>query len=88
MLSTILLNAVDNGANIGIGYGLGAIGAGLAALGAGIGIGQIGANGLQSMARQPEIMADLRTNMILAIAFIEGTSFFGMVIGLLVLLIK
>lgn len=88
MLSSVLLQAATSGPNIGIGYGLGAIGAGLAALGAGIGIGSIGSRGLESMARQPEIMADLRTNMILAIAFIEGTSFFGMVIGLLVLLIK
>ena len=88
MLSSVLLDVAASGQSIGIGYGLGAIGAGLAALGAGIGIGSIGSHGLESMARQPEIMADLRTNMILAIAFIEGTSFFGMVIGLLVLLIK
>lgn len=88
MLSSVLLDVASSGPSIGIGYGLGAIGAGLAALGAGIGIGSIGSHGLESMARQPEIMADLRTNMILAIAFIEGTSFFGMVIGLLVLLIK
>lgn len=88
MLSSVLLDAATSGANIGIGYGLGACGAGLAALGAGIGIGAIGRSGLESMARQPEIMADLRTNMILAIAFVEGTSFFGMVIGLLVLLMK
>ena len=88
MLASVLLQVATSGPNIGIGYGLGACGAGLAALGAGIGIGQIGRGGLESMARQPEIMADLRTNMILAIAFVEGTSFFGMVIGLLVLLIK
>ncbi len=81
MLASVLMD-------IGIGYGLGAVGAGVAALGAGIGIGNIGKGGLESMARQPEIMSDLRTNMILAIAFVEGTSFFGMVIGLLVLLIK
>jgi F-type H+-transporting ATPase subunit c len=88
MLSSVLLDVASSGSNVGIGYGLGAVGAGLAALGAGIGVGQIGSGGLESMARQPEIMADLRTNMILAIAFVEGTSFFGMVIGLLVLLIK
>ena len=88
MLASVLLDVAASGANVGIGYGLGAVGAGLAALGAGIGIGAIGRGGLESMARQPEIMADLRTNMILAIAFVEGTSFFGMVIGLLVLLIK
>jgi F-type H+-transporting ATPase subunit c len=88
MLSSVLLDVAQSGSNIGLGYGLGAIGAGIAALGAGIGIGSIGKGGLESMARQPEIAADLRTNMILAIAFIEGTSFFGMVIGLLVVLIR
>ena len=88
MLASVMLDVASSGGNVGIGYGLGAVGAGLAALGAGIGIGAIGRGGLESMARQPEIMADLRTNMILAIAFVEGTSFFGMVIGLLVLLIK
>jgi F-type H+-transporting ATPase subunit c len=88
MLASVLLDVASSGSNVGIGYGLGAFGAGIAALGAGIGIGQIGKGGLESMARQPEIMGELRTNMILAIAFVEGTSFFGMVIGLLVLLIK
>lgn len=88
MLASVLLDVASSGSNVGIGYGLGAVGAGIAALGAGIGIGHIGQGGLESMARQPEIMSELRTNMILAIAFVEGTSFFGMVIGLLVLLIK
>jgi F-type H+-transporting ATPase subunit c len=88
MLASVLLNVADSGSNVGIGYGLGAVGAGLAALGAGIGIGQIGSGALESMARQPEIMGDLRTNMILTIAFIEGTSFFGMVIGMLVVFLK
>lgn len=52
MLSSVLLDVTASGQSIGIGYGLGAIGAGLAALGAGIGIGQIGANGLQSIAHR------------------------------------
>lgn len=88
MVSSVLLDVAANGQNIGIGYGLGAVGAGLSALGAGIGIGLAGLGALNSMARQPDLMADIRTNMILVIAFVEGTSFFGMVIGLLVLFIK
>jgi F-type H+-transporting ATPase subunit c len=88
MLSTVLLNVVDSGSNIGIGYGVAALGAGVAALGAGIGIGRIGGSALESIARQPEALGDIRANMILGIAFIEGTSFFGMVIGMLVLFIK
>ena len=88
MLSTVLLDVASSGSNIGIGYGVAALGAGVAALGAGIGIGRIGGSALESLARQPEALGDIRANMILGIAFIEGTSFFGMVIGMLVLFIK
>lgn len=88
MLSTILLDAATNGASIGIGYGLGAVGAGLAAVGAGIGIGRIGGSALESIARQPEVAGDIRSNMILAAALVEGAAFFAMVIGLLAILTK
>ncbi len=88
MLSTLLLDAATNGANIGIGYGLGAVGAGLAAVGAGLGIGRIGGSALESIARQPEVAGDIRSNMILAAALVEGAAFFAMVIGLLAILTK
>ena len=52
--------------------GIAAIGAGLAAVGAGIGIGRIGGSALESMARQPEMMGDIRTNMIIAAALVEA----------------
>ena len=48
------------------------IGAGLAAVGAGIGMGQIGAAAVNSIARQPEASKDIMKFMILAIALIEG----------------
>lgn len=63
--------------------GIAAIGAGLAAVGAGIGIGRIGGSALESMARQPEMMADIRTNMIIAAALVEGVALFGVVVALL-----
>jgi F-type H+-transporting ATPase subunit c len=88
MLANVLLDVTASGSNIGIGYGVAALGAGVAALGAGIGIGRIGGSALESIARQPESIGDIRSNMILGIAFIEGTSFFGMVIGMLVLFMK
>ncbi len=66
------------------GQGLAAIGSGLAAAGAGIGIGLIGGGALQSIARQPESLGDIRANMILAIAFIEGPALFAIVIGMLI----
>jgi len=88
MLSNVLLSVVDSGANIGIGYGIAALGAGLAALGAGMGIGRIGGSALESIARQPEAGNDIRANMILTAALVEGAAFFAMVIGLLVVLTK
>ena len=51
-----------------------AVGAGLAAIGAGIGIGRIGGNAMDAMARQPEVMNKLFTNMIVAAALIEGVA--------------
>lgn len=61
----------------------GAVGAGIAALAAGIGVGQIGKGALESMARQPEISGDLRSNMILAAALVEGVALFGVIAGIL-----
>ncbi len=65
----------------------GAIGAGIAALGAGVGVGQIGKAALESMARQPEISGDLRSNMILAAALVEGVALFGVIAGILAIVL-
>jgi F-type H+-transporting ATPase subunit c len=61
----------------------GAIGAGLAAIGAGIGIGQIGKGAVEAIARQPEATNDIRANMILAAALVEGVALLAAVAGLL-----
>ncbi|MBK6833002.1 MAG: ATP synthase F0 subunit C [Bacteroidetes bacterium] len=68
--------------------GVAAIGAGVAALAAGLGIGRIGGSALESIARQPEAVNDIRSNMILAAALVEGAAFFAMVVALLVVLAK
>jgi F-type H+-transporting ATPase subunit c len=62
-----------------------AIGAGLAAIGAGMGIGKIGGSAMESIARQPESAGDIRANMIVAAALIEGAVFFAIVVCLLIL---
>ena len=85
MLSTILLQAVEQASKLGI-MGAG-IGAGIGALGAGIGIGKIGASALESIARQPESTGDIRANMIVAAALVEGAAFFAIVVCLLILFI-
>ncbi|NNF01556.1 MAG: ATP synthase F0 subunit C [Bacteroidia bacterium] len=84
MLSTILLQAGEV-VNSGVGYGIAGLGAGMAAIGAGIGIGRIGGGAVEGIARQPEAMGDIRANMILAAALVEGAAFFAMVICLLVI---
>lgn len=67
-------------------YGIAAIGAGLAAIGAGIGIGRIGGDAVQAMARQPEAANDIRTSMILTAGLVEGAAIIGIVVALLVVL--
>lgn len=73
---------------VGIGQGLGAIGAGLAVLGGAIGIGMIGKGAVESIARQPEAAGPIGTNMILTAALIEGATLFAVVVGLLVGFVK
>ena len=65
------------------GQGLAGIGAGLAVIGAGIGVGTIGKGALEAIARQPESSDDLRANMILAAALVEGVALFGVIVCLL-----
>ncbi|MEY3982943.1 MAG: synthase subunit c [Bacteroidota bacterium] len=66
--------------------GYAGIGAGIAAVGAGIGIGRIGGSALESIARQPEATGDIRANMIVAAALIEGVALFAVIVCLLVVL--
>ena len=64
------------------------LGAGIAVIGAGIGIGKIGGSALESIARQPEAVGDIRSNMIIAAALVEGVAFFAIVVCLLILFIE
>ncbi len=80
LMNLILLDATANAG--------GAIGAGLAAIGAGIGIGQIGKGAVEAIARQPEVSNDIRANMILTAALVEGVALFGVIVGILAMFIK
>lgn len=77
-----MLLAADAVAKLGA-----AVGGGLAAIGAGIGIGHIGGQAMDAMARQPEKMGDLRSSMIIAAALVEGVAFFAVIIALLALFV-
>jgi F-type H+-transporting ATPase subunit c len=82
-LLTVLLQAASDLAPVAkMGAG---IGAGVATLGAGVGIGRIGGSAMDAIARQPEAVGDIRSNMIVAAALIEGVAFFAIVICLLAL---
>jgi len=62
---------------------MGPLGAGIAALGVGIGVGWIGSKAMESIARQPEAVGDIRNNMILTAALVVGAGLFAIVVGLL-----
>ena len=79
-LLMVLLSDVAN-SNAG-----GASGAGLAAMGAGLGVGQIGKGAVEAIARQPEALNDIRANMILTAALVEGAALFAIIVGLLAVL--
>ena len=64
----------------------GAIGASIAATGAAMGIGKVGGNAMEAIARQPEAAGDVRSNMIVAAALIEGVSLFAVIVCLLAVL--
>lgn len=81
LLSVLLQAAIDLTPVAKMGAG---IGAGIAAIGAGVGIGNIGRGAVESIARQPEAVGDIRSNMIVAAALIEGVAFFAIVVCLLV----
>jgi len=77
MLLSILLQVAASDALAKLGA---ALGAGLAAIAAGIGIGKIGGSAMESIARQPEMSSDIRMNMIIAAALIEGVALFAIVV--------
>jgi len=82
-LTSILLTV----ANVAIAKMGAGIGAGIAVVGAGIGIGKIGGSAMESIARQPEAVGDIRSNMIIAAALVEGVAFFAIVVCFLILFV-
>lgn len=55
----------------------------LAALGSGIGQGIATRGAMEGIARQPEASGDIRTSLILALAFMEALTLFSFVISIL-----
>ena len=78
----MILAAVE--AHLGLGA---SIGAGIAAIAAGIGIGKIGGAAMEAIARQPEAAGDIRSNMIVIAALIEGVALFAVIVCILALFV-
>ncbi len=72
MITTLVAEGMTGLAQFGC-----AIGAGLAVIGAAMGIGRIGGNAMDAIARQPEAAGKIQTNMILTSAFVEGCALFA-----------
>ena len=66
-----------------MGYLSAGIGAGLIVIGAGYGIGKLAASAMEATGRQPEAAGAVRTSMIISAALIEGATFFGLAICIL-----
>lgn len=84
---TVLLQAGEAAASASIAEFGAAIGAALSAIGAAYGIGRIGSSALEAIARQPEASGDIRSNMIVSAALIEGVAFFAVITCALVLFV-
>jgi F-type H+-transporting ATPase subunit c len=62
---------------------LAAVGAAIAVIGAGVGIGRIGGQAMEAIARQPEAASKIQMAMIISAALIEGVALFAVVVALI-----
>jgi F-type H+-transporting ATPase subunit c len=76
-MHTVLAQTTGDVADAGKAIGI-ALGVGLGALGAGIGIGNIFASMIQSVARQPELRSELTGIQWLGFALTEAVVFYGL----------
>ena len=82
----LLQAAAETAANNNQGLSLigAALGAGLGVIGAGVGIGRIGGQAVEGMARQPEAAGRIQTAALILAALIEGAALFGIVVTFLI----
>ncbi|MEO6332006.1 MAG: ATP synthase F0 subunit C [Gemmatimonadaceae bacterium] len=60
------------------------IGAGLAVIGVGLGIGRLGGQAMDGMARQPEIAGKIQTGSLILAALIDGPGLFAIVVAFMI----
>jgi F-type H+-transporting ATPase subunit c len=61
-----------------------ALAIGLGAIGPGIGLGIIGGKAVEAVGRNPEVTGQIRTIMILGMAFTEAVAIYALVISLII----
>ncbi len=81
MLALLQEAAGSAGMTGDVGVGLTILGVGAVVIGAGVGIGRIGGQMTDAMARQPEAAGQIQTGAIILAALIEGVAFFGLIIA-------
>ncbi|OQX83159.1 ATP synthase F0 subunit C [candidate division KSB1 bacterium 4484_87] len=64
----------------------GGIGAAISVIGGALGIGMIGKSTAESIARQPEASADIRSVMIITAGMVEGLALLALVICFIIIL--
>lgn len=57
----------------------------IATIGPGIGQGIAASKAMEAIARQPEASGDIRTSLILALAFMEALTIYGLLIAFMIL---
>ena len=57
----------------------------IATIGPGIGQGFAASKAMEAIARQPEASGDIRTSLILALAFMEALTIYGLLIAFMIL---
>ena len=60
---------------------------GVGALGPGLGLGLMIGKALESIARQPEVSGDIRTNMFIGIGVTEAVALYAFVIALILIFV-
>jgi F-type H+-transporting ATPase subunit c len=60
---------------------------GVGALGPGIGLGMLLGKAFESIARQPEVSGDIRTNMFIGIGVTEAVALYAFVVALILIFV-
>ncbi len=73
---------VEAARNLGAGLAMG-----LGAIGPGVGLGIMIGKALESIARQPEVSGDVRTNMFIGIGVTEAVALYAFVVALILIFV-